>query len=30
MYRSLNDMIDQLKDVEEYNDRVDVIEEFEK
>ena len=30
MYRSLNDMIDQLKDVEEYNDRVDVIQEFEK
>ena len=30
MYRSLNDMIDQLKDVEEYNDRVDVIEEFKK
>ena len=30
MYRSLNDMIDQLKEIEEYNDRVDVIEEFEK
>ena len=30
MYRSLNDMMTQLKDVEEYNDRVDVIEEFEK
>lgn len=30
MYRSLNDMMAQLKDVEEYNDRVDVIEEFEK
>lgn len=30
MYRSLNDMIDQLKDIEEYNDRVDVIEEFKK
>ena len=30
MYRSLNDMIEQLKDIEEYNDRVDVIEEFEK
>ena len=30
MYRSLNDMMTQLKDVEEYNDRVDVIEEFKK
>lgn len=30
MYRSLNDMMAQLKDVEEYNDRVDVIQEFEK
>jgi hypothetical protein len=30
MYRSLNDMIDQLKEIEEYNDRVDVIEEFKK
>lgn len=30
MYRSLNYMMAQLKDVEEYNDRVDVIEEFEK
>ncbi|EJP20311.1 hypothetical protein HMPREF1142_2213 [Peptostreptococcaceae bacterium AS15] len=30
MYRSLNDIINQLKDIEEYNDRVDVIEEFEK
>ena len=30
MYRSLNHMIDQLKEIEEYNDRVDVIEEFKK
>ena len=30
MYRSLNVMMAQLKDVEEYNDRVDVIEEFKK
>lgn len=30
MYRSLNNIINQLKDIEEYNDRVDVIEEFEK
>ena len=30
IYRALNDIKIQLKDVEEYNDRVDVLNEFEK
>ena len=30
IYRALNDIKIQLKDVEEYNDRVDVLSEFEK
>jgi len=30
IYRDLNDIKIQLKDVEEYNDRVDVLNEFEK